>query len=183
MKTLVPIFIIAVLCSQCSAQKHSTVWKVENVKTNYVQKGTLDTDYFTPPKRLIGTKIHLKDNRIILSNAFKKRIDWSNLIEQFGDTIYFEKAVYFKRREDDDLSRIYPGDELIECVQNNNNTCFASEAFLNLLEVKGNGVNAYLSSSGRHSKTKCILFILKENKEAVLFSENDFLLLFLTKKQ
>lgn len=59
---------------------------------------------------------------------------------------------------------------------------FASEAFLNLLKVKGNGVNAYLSPSGKHSKTKCILFILKENKEAVLFSENDFLLLFLTKK-
>lgn len=183
MRTIVPIFIIAVLCSQCSAQKRSTAWKVENVKTNYVQKGILDTDYFTPPKRLIGTKIHLQGNQIILSSTFKKRMEWSNLTEQFGDTIYFKKPIHFQRRADDDLSRMYPGDELIDCVQNNNDTCFASEAFLNLLEVKGNGVNAYLSSSGKHSKTKCILFILKENKEVVLFSENDFLLLFLTKKQ
>jgi hypothetical protein len=182
MKTIVSIFIIAVFCKQCSAQKHSTVWKVENVKTNYVQKGILDTDYYKPPKYLIGKRLQIQDSLLTLTEVRKNYVG-SALGDEFSDTIILEKRIFFKTQKDDEYSLQYPGDEFAECIKNNNDTCFASETFLNLLGVKGNGVNAYLSSSGKHSKTKCILFILKENKEAVLFSENDFLLLFLTKKQ
>jgi hypothetical protein len=182
MKIIVPIFIIVVLCSQCSAQKRCIEWKVRNVKTNYVQKGILDTDYYKPPKYLIGKCIQIQDSLLTLTDIRKNYVG-SVLNDGFSDTIILEKRIFFKRREDDDFSRMYPGDELVECIQKDSDTCFASEAFLNLLEVKGNGVNAYLSSSGKYSKTKCVLFILKENKEAVLFSENDFLLLFLTNKQ
>jgi len=179
MKTIVPIFIIAVLCSQCSAQKRSTMWKVENLKTNYVQKGV--SDKYELPLHLKGKHIQIQDSLLTLSEIRKKYVG-STLSDEFSDTIILEKRVFFKRQKDDEYTLQYTSDEFVECVQNNNDTCFASEAFLNLLKVKGNGVNAYLSSSGVHSKTKCILFILKENKDAVLFSENDFLLLFLTKK-
>lgn len=180
MKTIVPIFIIAILCSQCTAQKHSTVWEVTSVKTNYVQKGI--SDEYELPLGLKGKHIQIQDSLLTIAEIKKKYVG-SALSDEFSDTIILEKKIFFKRQKDDEYTLQYPSDEFVECVQNDSDTCFASEAFLNLLEVKGNGVNAYLSSSGKHSKTKCILFILKENEEAVLFSENDFLLLFLTKKQ
>lgn len=181
MKAIVPFFFVAVLCSQCSAQKHSTVWVVKRTKTNYVPKGILDTDYYKPPKLLKEKRIQIQDNLLILTEIRKNYVG-SALSNEFGDTVILKKEVFFKKQKDDEMSTMYPGDEFVECVQNNNDTCFASEAFLNLLEVKGNGVNAYLSSSGKHTKTKCILFILKEDKKAVLYSENDFLLMFLSKK-
>jgi hypothetical protein len=180
MKTIIPIFMIAVLCSQCSAQKQSTIWKVENVKTSYVQKGI--SDEYELPLHLKGKRIQIQDSLLTLTEVRKNYVG-SALNDEFSDTIILEKRIFFKRQKDDEYTLQYPSDEFVECIRNNNDTCFASEAFLNLLEVKDNGVKAYLSSSGKHSKTKCILFILKENKEAVLFSENDFLLLFLTKKQ
>lgn len=180
MKTIVPIFIVAVLCSQCSAQKLSTEWKVRSVKTNYVQKGILDVDYYKPPKYLIGMNLQIKDRLIILPIISKNYIG-STISDEFRDTIIIEKRMSFKRREDDEVSIQFPGDEFVECITSNEDTCSIGKSFLNLLEIKGNTINAYLSLSGKYSKTKYVLFILEENKEAVLFSENDFLLLFLTK--
>lgn len=179
MRTLVLAFIITVLCSQCSAQKHSTVWKVEKVKTSYVQKGV--NDGYELSLNLKGKLIQIEDSLLILTEIRKNYVG-SALNDEFSDTIILEKSIFFKEQKDDEYTLQYPSDEFVECVQNSNDTCFAGEAFLNLLEVKSNGVNAYISSYGKHSKTRCILFILKENKKAVLYSENDFLLLFLTKK-
>lgn len=180
MKTTVLIFIIAILCSQCSARKRSSVWKVKNVKTNYVQKGI--NDEYELSLDLKGKGIGIQDSLLIITEIRKNYVG-SALSDEFGDTINFEKKIFFKKRKDDKLSIQYPGNEFMECMLSGNDTCLIGESFLNFLEVKGNGVNAYLSSSGKHSKTKCILFIVKENKEMVLFSENDFLLLFLTKNR
>jgi hypothetical protein len=180
MKTIVPIFIITVLLSQCSAHKRSNVWKVESLEINYLQKGV--SDEYELPLHLKGRFIKIQDSLLIITEIRKNYVG-STLNDEFRDTIILEKRVFFKRQKDNEYTMKYPSDEFVDCVQSNADTCFASESFLNLLKIKGNGVNAYLSSTGKHSKTKCILFILKENKKAVLFSENDFLLLFLTKKQ
>ena len=80
------------------------------------------------------------------------------------------------------MSIQYPGNEFLRCTLDNEDTCLISETFLGLLNVKEDGVNAYLSMKGRHSNSRCVLFVLKEGKEVVLYNGNDFLLLFLTRR-
>lgn len=179
MKSIILIFIITVLCSQCSAQKPNNRWKVVKVKTNYVQKGILDK--YQLPLRLKDKEVQIHDSLLIVTDI-RKNYTGSSLNDDFGDTILMKKKVLFKKRVDDQLSSLYPGDEFIECVQSGSDTCLASMAFFKLLESKGNDVFAYVSTPSKHSKTKCILFLVKENSKAVLYSENDFLLLFLTKQ-
>lgn len=180
MKQIVLIFLIVVLYGQCSAQRYSATWVVKDVLTNYVQKGI--EDVYELPTNLKGKRIQIQDSLITIPEIRKNYIGTS-LSDEFGDTIILEKKIFFKRQKDNEFTLQYPGDEFAGCVRNNNDTCFASDAFFNLLKVKGNDVHGYLSLSGKHSHTKCILFILKENNVAVLYSENDFLLLFLAKNE
>ena len=180
MKSIIPIFIIAVLCSKCSAQKQSAAWVIKDAKTNYVPKSNLDTDYYKPPKYLKGRQIQIQDSLLIISEVRNNYVG-SALSDEFGDTVTLKKKTFFKMQKDDEMSIMFPGDELAECIQGINDTCSVSATFLKLLEVKGNWVKGYLSSTGKHSKTKCILFMLKEDK-AVLYNENDFLLLFLSRR-
>jgi len=180
MKTMVSIFIVAILCGKCLAQKNFTVWKVENVKKNYVQKGF--SDEYELPLYLKGKHIRIQDSLLVIAEI-KKNYIGSSLSDEFGDTIILKKNVFFRRQKDDEYTLQYPGDELEECILNKNDTCFVSGAFLTLLEENGNGVNGYISSFGKHSKTKCILFILKKGKEVALYSENDFLLLFFSRNK
>jgi hypothetical protein len=181
MKKVIVIFLICLFGIQCSAQNSKNVWHVQNVKTNYVPKGILDTGYYKPPKYLKGKRIITNDSILILTDIRMNYIA-SALTNEFSDTIILEKKVLFKKLNDDKTNKMYPGDEFIECVQHNNDTCFASESFFNLLGFKEDVINAYISPVGKHSKTKLILFLLKENKK-VLYSENDFLLLFLSKNR
>jgi len=95
MKTIVPIFIIAVLCSQCSAQKCSTMWKVENLKTNYVQKGV--SDEYELPLHLKGKHIQIQDSLLTLTEIRKNYVG-SALSDEFSDTIILEKRVCSKKR-------------------------------------------------------------------------------------
>ena len=176
MKIIFSIFIMVLLNSQCSTQKSSTVWKIVGIKTNYVKKGLVD-DYELP-YGLRGKEVEIEDSLLIISEIRRSHVDTA-FRDEFGDTIKFKKKIFFRKIEDDELSIQYPGDEFTECILSNNDTCSISETFLNLLGVNANGVNAYLSSPGKHSKTKCVLFIVKEKKELVLFSESDFLLFFL----
>lgn len=180
MKLIFLIFIITIPYSHSLAQQHSTLWQIRKIKTNYIQRGV--NDKFELPYQLKGKYIQIEDSLLKVAEV-RKNILGSALSDEFSDTIILEKKIFFKRVKNNAYSLQYPGDEFTECVQNNKDTCTAGETFLNLLKVKNDGVNAYLSSSGKDSKTKCILFILENNNEAILFSENDFLILFLTKKK
>ncbi|HTN46336.1 MAG TPA: hypothetical protein VL098_08320 [Flavipsychrobacter sp.] len=172
-------FFMAVFVCQCSAHKNITVWTVKEVKTNYVQKGS--DDKFELPFNLKGKKMQLLDSLIILSEVRRNYLG-STLSDEFTDTIFLKDRIFFKREKDDTNAQVYPGDEFTECIRSNNDTCFISNTFLNLLGFKGNGIEAYLSPFGKHTKTKCIFFVLKEDKEIVLYCENDFLLLFFVKE-
>lgn len=180
MKKIFLIFFALLLC-QCSVQIYSTEWEVIRVKSNYVQKGILDTDYYLPPKYLVGKKLYLIDSLVVLSDI-NKNFPNSALNEDFGDTLIIEKSIIFKKREDDEPSILFPGSEVVECLENDEDTCVIGRTFFSLLEIEDNVVSAYISSSGKNSKTRCILFILKKNRELVLYCENDFLLLFLLRK-
>jgi hypothetical protein len=180
MKKAIVILLITVFCTQCSAQDPSSIWQVKDMKTTYTPKGV--SDRYELPLDLKGKEIKFQYNLLTLTEIRKNYIG-SALNDEFGDTIILEKKVLFKRQDDDDISKMYPGDEFIECVQNYNDTCFASESFFNLLGFKDDVINAYISPVGKHSKTKLILFVLRENREMVLYSENDFLLLFLSKNK
>lgn len=177
MKIIILIFIVFVLYDQCLAQK-CTLWKIKHIKTNYIEKGPLDK--YNLPLYLKGKHIQIQDSLLILTEIRKKAIkNHSGFLRNLNDTMILKKRIFFKRQKDDEITLKYPGDEIIECTIDND-TCFASESFLNLLEIKDNDVNAYLTPLNKY-KSRCILFILKENNKMVLYSEDDFLLLFLKK--
>lgn len=181
MKSIIQFLLIAVFGNPCFAQKTSDIWKISRAKTNYIPKGFLDTDYYKPPKYLKGKRIRLQDS-LIIKLYRNQRHDDLVLANDFGDTIRLEKRIYIQRREDDEMSIRYPGDELTDCIIEVSDTCMASNHFMNLLNSKANNLTAYLSEVNRHSKWRCILFVLKEDKEMVLYIPNNFLLLFLRKK-
>jgi len=180
-KKIIFVLFMMLVCSQCSTQKSSHIWTVKDVKTNYIQKGT--EDIFEIPRHLMNQNLPiLGDSLIILTPAFKEKMKGSNLTEQFGDTIFLEKKVYFQRREDDELSIKYPGDELSDCVFQTGDTCKVSNNFLNILGTNDNDIRAFLSMNDKESKTRCFLFVLNDGKEMALYSDNDFLIFFLKKK-
>lgn len=174
------VLLMAMLFNQCSVKKYQNIWKVYGLKTNYIQKGILDSDYFVPPSYLLENEIEFTESRIIISNI-RKIYAGSALASEFGDTIQLERKILFQRYKDDDQSIQYPGDELIDCILESSDTCKVSNHFLNILETKKNNLIAYLSEKGKLSKTRCILFVIKEDRKMVLYNENDFLLLFLAK--
>lgn len=183
MKTLTNYLIIitVVFNIQCSAQNHtSDVWVIRKIKTNYVQRGV--NDKYELPNELKGKRIQIQDSAIILAVIYKYYKGLA-LNDEFGDSIFFNKKIYFKRCEDDNLNIQYPGNEFLDCITNIIDTCNIGGTFLTLLGVKEDGINALVSISVKHSKSRCILFILKKNKEVVLYSENDSLLLFLSKEK
>jgi|GEM_PF-4185579 len=174
------LFMITLVCIQCSIQKNSTFWVTKNLKTTYVKKGK--NDEFELPLQLKGKRIQIQDSLLILTEVRRQSIG-STLYNEFNDTIILKQTVLFKKQKDNEYSLIYPGSEFLDCIHHNKDICFAGENFFKLLEVEGNEVQSYITSIGKHSMTKCILFIKNENQELVLFIENDFLLLFFSKSK
>lgn len=178
MRVILFVILVLLLFTECSVKKNNEIgnWKVSRIKTNYIQKG--QSDSFDLPVNLKGSQITWENNQFNLSEIKGK---YNDLLfnDEFEDIIMFDKKVKFTKIKLDALSLKFPGDEISECVHTGIDSCLISENFLRLLESKNESIFGYISETGKHSKSKLILFVVKENKKLVLYDENDFLMLFL----
>ena len=165
------IFFYSLGCNGQSVRQKC--WIVTEVKTNYIPKGPDEIFDISDEEAFVGTELlFASDTSIIFANvSFRNSVSCQ-------DTLFLGNSYKLKRREDDGVSLLYPGDELnyLNNVVINDSSCYISSSFMHLLGVEIDTVRVYQLISSTGHLTHCKLFVSEEGRRMILYSENDFLL-------
>ena len=156
----------------CRAQSELNMktWKIKEIKTNYISKGPKDV-FELPDKNFKKSVIfQVFNDTLIIKNMGKGTFFCS-------DTLKFGRQFILNTRKQNDLSLIFPGDEL-NCLNENaiTDSCYVSEKFMKILNINSNVLRGAMLTDVYGNLVNCKLFFVSQKDELILFSENNFLI-------
>jgi hypothetical protein len=161
------------LCSQAQPFFYGN-WKIVNAKNTLLELGVASPsikDFSSIKRKYLGGRISFHGTYFLFSSKLKNTSSYS-------DTVFIGKKYLFLKKEDTELTREYPGDELncdsIEMVEGK---CFVGTSFMKLLGSKSSTLTFFDATGNFPDKFKYKLCVVEKNKIGLLCENSNVLLI------